>query len=599
MTDLDQIRQKIDITNLIGQYTVLKKAGRNFKALCPFHSENTPSFVVSAERQIWHCFGACNTGGDIFTFLMKVENLEFPEALEILAKKAGVTLQNQYRVTEKQKLRETLINANLSASNFYHYLLTQHKIGKKVLQYLSDRKISSKIVETFKLGYAPQSWDTLVSYLKKKGFRDGFLAKSGLATLTTRGKLIDRFRGRLMFTIRNHRGQTVGFSGRKLIESVQNDAEGKYVNTAQTEVFTKGDVLYGLDVTADYIRKAQEAIIVEGEFDLLSSFQAGTTNVVAIKGTALTINQAALIKRFAETITFALDADIAGSNAVMRGIEIAENAGLNIKVIATVSGKDPDQTIRENPKNWKEAVAKKVSFYDYLLNSSLSKYDKNDAYGKKKIADEILPFYSRITNPIVQSHYITLLAKSINIAVASINETMNKIIKKTSLGVNTVVMKKEGKNRTEMLEEHFLALILQTSNMELSRELLSAEITKETAKLIVNPAIQKLVLLFGEFIHANQNNKDISLFIKSLPEELIHQADRAYLTQIHQTISDPLIYKKELIDTKNALVGESIRMEMKLLTTKMEESKNPEIIEKLNQQVNLLKNKLKTNSLGS
>jgi len=329
MTDVELVKSKIDIVSFLSDYITLKKAGRNFKALCPFHSEKTPSFVVSPERQSWHCFGSCGEGGDVISFLEKWENLEFLEALRILAKKVGVTLSN-YTPSSQTQLKDRLIEANHLASEFYHYLLVNHKIGKRAREYLESRRIKNETIKTFMLGYAPESWDSLLKYLLKKGYQTGEIHQAGLVVKSDRGRYYDRFRGRLMFTLCDHRGNVIGFSGRLLDEEIHSEYKrgvyserergAKYVNTAETPVYIKGNTLYGLYITKEAIKKEKEAVLVEGEFDMLSSFQAGAANVCAIKGSALTEGQLLLLKRYTENLILALDSDFAGSEAAKRGI---------------------------------------------------------------------------------------------------------------------------------------------------------------------------------------------------------------------------------------------------------------------------------------
>src|SRR3990167_7304762 len=295
MTDVEQIKQKIDIVAFISEYVALKKTGANFKGLCPFHAEKTPSFIVSPERQIWHCFGGCNEGGDVFKFLMKIENLEFAEALKILARRAGVTLSGGFAQSRTAELKEKIYEVNHLASEFYQYILTKHPMGEKALDYLKDRKITDSSVKLFGIGYAPQSWDSLSKFLHKKGYAQELMQSAGLISKSGIGNTFDRFRGRLMFTLRDHRSNVVGFAGRLLDPDAK---EAKYVNTPETSLYHKGELFYGFDITKEAIKKEDSAIIVEGEFDMLSSFQAGIPNVVALKGTALTLMQAKLIKRF-------------------------------------------------------------------------------------------------------------------------------------------------------------------------------------------------------------------------------------------------------------------------------------------------------------
>ncbi len=304
MDQIEEIRSKIDLVAFISETVPLKKAGRNFKGLCPFHTEKTPSFIVSPERQIWKCFG-CQKGGDAFGFLMEIERIEFGEALRILAKKTGVVLQS-YRPSQSESEKDKLYQINHLAAEFFHYLLLNHRAGKKALNYILQRGISKQSLEKFKLGYAPAMWDGLQGFLVgKKGYKAEDLEKAGLIIKRAGEQesrkvegYYDRFRDRLMFPLSDHRGNVVGFAGRVLDPEVK---EAKYVNTPETAVYHKSDLLFPLDVTKEEIKKENCAMVVEGELDAISSYQVGLKNVVAIKGSALSEEQSRLLKRFCET----------------------------------------------------------------------------------------------------------------------------------------------------------------------------------------------------------------------------------------------------------------------------------------------------------
>ncbi len=595
MTDLEEIKQRVDIVSFIGDYISLKKAGRNFKGLCPFHGEKTPSFVVSPDRQIWHCFGSCGVGGDIFSFLMKIENIEFPEALQILAKKAGVNISRSYQTTESQKIKEEIYNINRYAKNFYNFLLTNHKIGKKGRDYLQKRGINEKIIKTFALGYAPDNWDSLTKFLIKKGFDKNIIVKAGLALFGRSGTLYDRFRGRIIFTLFDHRGNIIGFSGRKLPREQglkDNKVEAKYINSPETPVYIKGNTFYGLNITLESIKKENTAIIVEGEFDLLSSFQAGVSNVVAIKGTALTENQANLIKRYTDTIAFSLDSDKAGLNALVRGIEVAERHDLNIKVILTPLGKDPDECIKESPFVWKKAVSQSITVYDFLLDHVLKKYKTSDPYDKKKIVNELTPLFARIKNSIVQSHYISILSQKINVSEDRLIEVLTQFSKnKLISNINRV----EGVNKKEILtiEEYFLALLLQFPPIWFDDKIQNAQIVK-MLDAIDNPGIKKIIELFINWIPGKvSENKDTNLFIKTLPEEYVFLADKAYLYQISGQLNEKDAFEKEFNKTIRVITRQFLRRKIAEFTTTIRGVSDETQIDKLNSEINNLKEELK------
>ncbi len=568
MNDLELIKSKIDIVSFLSEFIQLKKAGRNFKALCPFHSEKTPSFVVSPERQSWHCFGACNIGGDIFDFLIKWENIEFVEALKLLAKKAGVTLSS-YQPTEGLKIKERLYEINHLASEYYHYILKNHSLGKKALDYLKDRGINDKIMDTFSLGYAPNSWDGILKFLKKKNYTEGEIVSSGLAIKTDRGTLYDRFRGRLMFTLRDHRGNPVGFSGRNI--GPDSDKEAKYINTPETPIYIKGNILYGLDKTSEPIRKTNEAIVVEGEFDFLSSWKVGVTNIVAIKGSSFTQGQVSLIKRYTENLLIALDSDFAGSQAAKKGIEAAEEAGLSLKVVELSYGKDPDECIQKDPSLWKKAVKDAVNIYDFLISKAFAQYNISEASGKKKIGDDLSPFLGKITNPIVLSHYIRLLSKKLEVSEEAV-ETL--IEKSKSIKTATVNRPKDDlplKKRDDLLEMYLLSLILLSPNSKKTYTLATTII--ESSDFLLPPA-GLIISSLNNYLKKHEK-LDVKLFTKTLPPEVLTTFDTAYLKDFPSAfLNDSQLFSNEVKKTTIAIKQSSLRRRIALLTTKLRHVKD-------------------------
>ena len=339
---IEEVKNKTDIVSLISEYIEVKKAGRNYKANCPFHGEKTPSFMISPELQMYKCFG-CSKSGDVFTFLEEHEGMEFGEALKYLAEKVGVklTFVKQNETSEKEKI----IEINKSTLNFYNYALTNHPNSKKVLEYLTkDRGLTQDIIKKFNIGYAPEEYDALSKYLvgkKKHNSKD--LQLSGLLV----GRGTDRFRGRVIFPLFDHKGSAVGFAGRILPWQKQDMA--KYINSPETPAYHKSKILFGLNITKSEIRNSDFAVIVEGELDMISSYAAGIRNVVAIKGSALTEDQIRLVGRFCKKIVLCLDSDFAGDEAAKRGAVMAVNMGFEVKVASLKSYKDPDEIARKDP----------------------------------------------------------------------------------------------------------------------------------------------------------------------------------------------------------------------------------------------------------
>ncbi len=564
MTDIDEVKSRLNIVDIIGSRVSLKKAGRHFKALCPFHNEKTPSFIVSPERQMWKCFG-CGRGGSVIDFVMEYEHVDFVEALTDLAEKAGVKLTRRVPESPEGALKQKIYEANHLSSEFYHYLLTKHSHGEKARQYLKNRGISDKSIETFGLGYRPNSWDGLLKFLKKKGYETTLLEQAGLIISSPRGGY-DRFRGRIMFTLKDHRGNVVGFSGRLLDSEAK---EAKYINTSETPVYSKSNVLYGFDVTRDAITRANEAILMEGEFDVISSFQAGISNVVAIKGSALTEGHVNLLKRFTDRLIFALDSDLAGDSAARRGIEIADRAGLDLKVTSMPTGKDPDEAVRENPGLFKKAIKDAVPVYDYFIASATRRFDAGSAYGKKKIGEELLPIIANIENSIVQGHYVKKLASTLNVSEEVIEEGMKKTVSREQHVYRPQKEKSqstvEALSRREKLELYILALLLQGKTTEQCEEFSETF----TAKDFSTPSVRDIMAHLVTFLKAHRVFL-IKDFADSLPKELLPTLDSAFLWDISTLATDQELLAKEWTKVLSLLKREMLREKMSGIATEIE-----------------------------
>jgi DNA primase len=565
MSDIDEIKSRLNIVDIIGKHVTLKKAGRNFKGLCPFHGEKTPSFVVSADRQIFHCFG-CGKGGTIFDFVMEYHHVDFPEALEDLATAAGVKLTRRFGDTKEGNLKQKLFEVNHLASEFYGYILTKHALGEKAMLYLKNRGISDKSIKTFSLGYSPNSWDGLYKFLRKKGYEDEIMEKAGLIIQSSRStskgaNYYDRFRGRIMFTLKDHRGNVVGFAGRVLDPEVK---EAKYINTSETPIYSKSNVLYGLDVTKDAIQKSGEVVVMEGELDVISSFQAGIGNAVAIKGTALTEGHVRLLRRFTDRIAFALDSDMAGDAASRRGIEIADSMGMDMRVVSVPLGKDPDEAARENPILLKKAIKDAVPVYDYFLASAMARFDLTSAYGKKKISEELVSVLSKIDNPIVQNHYIKKLATTIGTSEDAISESMRRV---NRYGGNQETKEKPvgpvSTTRPEKLEMYILALLVQGKTAAFFGELEEQGLVSE----FTYPTVSKIIQELKTYL-ASHDTFLIKDFADSLPPELTVTLDEAFLWDMGDIGSDDMLFAREWSHSLKELRRSHVRRKMLELTKK-------------------------------
>jgi DNA primase len=544
MDQIEEVLSKVDIVELINSYVPLKKAGRNFKACCPFHSEKTPSFIVSPELQIFKCFG-CGAGGSAIKFLQEYEKMDFREALRFLADKVGIKLQD-YRPDKQELIKDKLLAINHLASEYYHFILTKHPAGKQGLVYLRSRGISNQSIKVFKLGFAPAGWENLVNFLvKKKGYKTEEIIQTGLVVgryQTSDGRsekfkaggrrpaaagYYDRFRERIIFPIFDHRGNVIGFSGRVLDGGNELSKGAKYINTPETLLYHKSRSLYGLLQAKEAIKKEDSVILVEGEFDVISSYQVGVKNVAAIKGSALTKEQVELLSRFTKNFSFCLDEDIAGQSAIKRGIEIAEEFDINIRVISLVSGKDADEAARIDPAAFRLAVKRTIPIYDFYLQSAIKRFGVDSAEAKKKISQEVLPLFNKIVNEVVKDHYLKKLAERLEISQeAVIREAQRQKKSQSFLNLTKSPVKKALKSRREILEEYLLSLALQTKNN------LSDLLKGQPLKYLSDPAVKRIFKYLNKYSASRFSKFKIEEFVKILPEELKETVSRLYLTEI-------------------------------------------------------------------
>lgn len=475
MSEIDQIKNKIDIVDLISEYVQLKRAGGNWRANCPFHHEKTPSFMVSPQRQIWHCFG-CNKGGDIFGFIQEIEGIEFYDALKLLAKRTGVVLKQQNPQVRSQKAE--LQDLNEMAAKVFNHLLYQHEEAKPALEYLKEkRRLTDETIKNWQLGYSLNKWDALLKFLKAKNFKNEQIFNAGLAVKKDNGDMYDRFRNRIMFPLKDVNGQNVGFTARVL--PGDDEGMGKYINTPQTLIYNKSFVLFGLDQAKMAIKENDRAVIVEGNMDVIASNQAGVKEVVAQSGTALTIEQINIIKRYTDNIVFSLDEDQAGQLALDRGVALCLQNELNIKIVQLpkeINGteiKDPDDCIRVSVEAWKKAIDTAIPVMEYYFEKIFNKYDFLESQGQKKIADELLEKIAYMNNRIEQSFWLQKLADRLNVKLSLINEEFEKKVKivqkNTSYNSNDSKQQlepqpekqlKKQDSREEVLSKEFLALVI-------------------------------------------------------------------------------------------------------------------------------------------
>jgi len=422
-TTTEQIKESLDIVDFIRQYLEVKPAGSNFKALCPFHKEDTPSFMISPAKQIFKCFG-CGKGGDIFTFLQEYEGIEFKEALRILADKAGVRLPKFNKKITSQRNR--LYDILRLTENFYYLVLLKSKSAKTARDYLKKRGLTDLTIDSFKLGYAPDKWRALFDFLNKKGFKEQEIMQTGLIGKSN-NRFFDKFRNRLMFPILDEYSRTVGFGGR-ILKKQKNQA--KYINSPQNKIYDKSKVLYGLDKAKEAIRKQDLVVLVEGYMDVISSHQIGVNNVVAASGTALSEHQIKLIKRFTNNLILCFDMDSAGIAAALRCYKIASQLEMNTKVIQLPKGKDPDDLIRHDPKAWKRALEKSQYIVDYYFDIVLDGLNLNNLTDKKQAKKRLLPLIFNMSDQLERAHYLDKLASLLKVDVQVLQEDQAKFVQK-------------------------------------------------------------------------------------------------------------------------------------------------------------------------
>jgi len=466
MNPSDEIKQKIDLVDFIREYIPVKAVGANFQALCPFHGEKSPSFVISPEKQIWHCFG-CGKGGDLFSFIMEMEGLGFVEAVRLLAPRAGVTLRNQN--PESYSKRNRLLDIMALSVKYYHHLLNSN-IGTKPMDYLKRRGISQEIIDEWQIGYSPDAWDSLSSFLairpiegKKYTYEEMVEAGVVIKKEGYGNRYYDRFRDRLMFPVYEVTGNPIAYSARiNPDKEAAGEKIGKYINSPQNAIYDKSRVLFGLDKAKNHIKTKDLAIVVEGQMDVITCHQFGFKNAVASSGTALTTEQVTLLKRYTNNIALCFDADAAGQLAADRGIKEAMAQGMNIKVIIIPSGKDPDDALRQDLASFVLAVRDAKPMMEYLFDKVIDGLDLKLVENKKDVAGKMLIMINKLTNRVEADHWLKILSQTLEIDESVLRESLphekeSQIVKPIKRSPNNAT----AKSREEQLGELLLAIIVR------------------------------------------------------------------------------------------------------------------------------------------
>lgn len=571
---VEEIKNRLDVVEVIGSYIKLQKAGANYRAVCPFHSEKKPSFFVSPVRQIWHCFG-CSSGGDIFKFVMQIEGVEFGDALRMLAQKAGVELKRESAEstvlkTERQRLYEICE----TSTRFFEKQLEESLVGKEAKKYLLDRGITEESIKKWRLGYSPDTWQGLSDFLNSQNYKKEEIEKSGLTVKNDQGRYYDRFRGRIIFPVFDLNSQIVGYGGR-VFKKKDKEEIAKYVNTPNTVLYDKSRILYGLDRAKVAIRKESKCVLVEGYTDTILSHQAGVENVVSVSGTALTPYQLKILKRYTENLLIGFDMDIAGDTATKRGIDLAINQGFNVKVITMPEGKDPADVISENPEDWKKIIEQDKSILDFYFETTFAKFDKKTLEGKKQISKNLMLVIKKIPNQIEQSFWIQKLASGLEVKEDDIIKELAKVrVEEDVYGLEPEeIANLPQKSRKELLEERLMVMILKFPK--------NINIIKETDICFLS---SRTVAILNEF------KKDQNISLKDLPQELADYSNLLLLeAEVEEITEKDALLEAEIclkeiqsMETRNKL--EKISLEIK----KAEEEKDSKKIEELTKEFHQL-----------
>lgn len=583
MDQIAEIKQKLDIVDVVGGYVSLKKSGRNYKGVCPFHAEDTPSFMVSSELQIFKCFG-CNEGGDVFSFIQKIEGIDFPRALEKLADRAGIVLEKKALDPNSGK-KKILYELNHLTSEFYHYLLTKHAVGKVGLDYLKGKRgLTDQTIRSFMLGYAPREWDLLYKFLVKKKYKSEDILSSGLVIARSNGGYVDRFRGRIIFPFTGLDGKIIGFTGRTVF-----DENPKYMNTSETLVFHKGSTIFALD-KAKVSMKKEGVVFVEGNMDVISAHQNGLKNVVAVSGTSLTTDQLKLISRYTNDITFCFDSDTAGDAAAHRAISMAEALDFNIRALLIPQGyKDLDEYLVKNPKGTKNILDNAIPVYDFFLVSALKRNDKKQAIGKKMIMQELAPIFGRIKNPVTLDHYIKRISKELDL-----KEDTVLTMFKTPLDIqssNTQEFEISSFIAPKRSPQEYILALLMKAPLDTAQSVLyklgQEDFPDDNIKSIFSALKSYFTDLKGSF--------RIGKFVPKLDENLRNIAQDLYLWDLEHIISESHILVGEIDRTFERVKKERIRGELKELSEKISQAETENdlsAVKKLSEKFKNLSEKL-------
>lgn len=590
-SQIDEIKEKLDIVNVAESYlSSMKRSGANYFALCPFHNEKTPSFSINQDLQLFKCFG-CGESGDVIAFIQKLEGLDFPQTLERAATMAGVTLKDKPLSPRQEKARkekEQILKANELAMKYFNYMLLEHKVGQKAREYCKNRKINKESINKYQIGYAPDGYEYLKGFLKKKGFSEGELVKWGLL-VKKKGRVYDKFRDRLMFPIFDHQGNVVGFSGRQLEKS---EYGPKYLNSPETPVYKKKETLYGLHQARDEIRRKRFAILVEGNVDILSSFRVGVKNIVCPLGTALTQEQAKLLKRYADKVYLALDTDEAGEKALIRAMEIFQNVGLETLAIDLGKYQDSDELIMNEPEKWGELVSSPIHVVELLLRRFANKYDLSKPSDKSKFVRDIAPFIRALEDEVEKQAYISRVARDIDLDQATVLQSVNTAYSSTAY--SSAVKQTHGQQESDKDEPQKATFKAPDMN---NRKNYLAAILLQYPKMIQEDIVKDIYDgWFVDLLMRWKESDDKDKLLEDLEERKSKLLEALYMYSLGDFDSDAI--KKETTEVTKQLRVDLTRERIKELRSKinqyeLQDKESTELMEELQKHTKLLQELMK------
>lgn len=532
MNPVEEIKNRLDIVDIVSSYINLQQSSGNFKAVCPFHNEKTPSFMVSREKQIWHCFG-CDKGGDLISFVEQYEGIEFKEAIRILAEKANVVLTGFS--SSKKEDHSKLYAINKAAAEFFHTILEENSsASQKTLAYLDKRQIKAESISNWQLGLSPESWDSLFKYLVDAKYSQEDIFKAGLTVKKKDGSgYVDRFRKRLMFPISDTQGRVVAFTSRSLAGIVYDEEEqgGKYINSPQTLIYDKSKILYGWHLAKEVMRKKKYLIVVEGNMDVISAHQTSAKNTIAVSGTALTIEHIKLIKRYANNVILAFDGDAAGSRASFRSIALCWQEDMNVKILVLPKGKDPADIIKDNPDQWLQFIKDSIPVMDYYFKRIFQAIDINRADHKKIAAQKLLPIIKYLKTEIEQVHYLKILADKLQVPFEILKKDLEgatSFLEKQDIAVQKIVQDK--KDSATLLSEMILTIAFYKNQYldklisELDPDMIVEGLQDLYKKVIIYYTKHQDLEKFGDFEQLSVEEKETWIRLSMFGEKDYHEA---------------------------------------------------------------------------